>query len=512
MITLRQLGEALGDSLEPLSPESYSASEIGGVHISELADPTDYLDGGELLLTTGLLMASGQLSPGPYVQRLKDHGVAALGLGLGPSLREVPTALLEACQKYELDLVLIPEQAAFQEVTRRFWSLSMAGSSEGISGLVGTQTALARAAIRPDAGLAVLKALAQALGGWAAYLSDENGRDLVWPETAQGYLPTLRAEAQRLSRNAAPSAATFQLQNHPAVLYPIHLGAKVHGVLGIGPGRRLTPADRQVLLTVTVLLTLRARNHEQQVQTHATLAAAVAKLVVNGHLEAARLLAEDAGLRDIPARVAILGVRGAPTELSPAELGCILETLPACDQLHFTQALAAGAPYFGTDDAAYYVLDESLLTASATTDGADTSPNTSPPSAGSTPLGGAGITAILATGCDASNVAEKFATLAADLVHVPAGRVHLLAASPQARADAWVLTLSSYQRADLLGAVTGYLRCRGVWDQAARHLGVHRNTLRYRIQLAQSLLEVDLDDPDAAAHLWLALARHRDSV
>lgn len=42
-------------------------------------------------------------------------------------------------------------------------------------------------------------------------------------------------------------------------------------------------------------------------------------------------------------------------------------------------------------------------------------------------------------------------------------------------------------------------------EAAADSLGVHRNTLRYRVRTAEKLLGVDLTDPTPASELWLAL-------
>lgn len=63
----------------------------------------------------------------------------------------------------------------------------------------------------------------------------------------------------------------------------------------------------------------------------------------------------------------------------------------------------------------------------------------------------------------------------------------------------------------LVEAVIEYLRQRGRWETAADRLGVHRNTLRYRVRTAEKLLGVDLADPTASAELWLAL-RHEGLV
>jgi purine catabolism regulator len=62
-----------------------------------------------------------------------------------------------------------------------------------------------------------------------------------------------------------------------------------------------------------------------------------------------------------------------------------------------------------------------------------------------------------------------------------------------------------YSRADLVRSVVAYLRHRGGWQDAARDLGIHRNTLRHRIGTAGRVMGMDLDDPDVASSLWLAL-------
>jgi purine catabolism regulator len=61
------------------------------------------------------------------------------------------------------------------------------------------------------------------------------------------------------------------------------------------------------------------------------------------------------------------------------------------------------------------------------------------------------------------------------------------------------------QSKDLIAAVAAYLRHHGQWAQASRDLGVHRNTLRYRLSRAREALGVEIDDPDIAARLWLLM-------
>lgn len=58
---------------------------------------------------------------------------------------------------------------------------------------------------------------------------------------------------------------------------------------------------------------------------------------------------------------------------------------------------------------------------------------------------------------------------------------------------------------ELRESLVAYLRHRGQWEQASKALGLHRNTVRYRVERARELLALDLDDPAVAAETWLAL-------
>ena len=64
----------------PRGRRAGSSAPVRWVHISELADPTPFLSGGELLLTTGMALDTAKAQR-EYVARLADHGLAGLGYG-----------------------------------------------------------------------------------------------------------------------------------------------------------------------------------------------------------------------------------------------------------------------------------------------------------------------------------------------------------------------------------------------------------------------------------------------
>lgn len=87
-------------------------------HISELADPTPWLEGGELVLTTGLGLGQDEHSHTAFVSSLRAAGVVGLGFGLDVSLAAVPEALVDACEAHSLPLFTVPYEVPFIAVTQ----------------------------------------------------------------------------------------------------------------------------------------------------------------------------------------------------------------------------------------------------------------------------------------------------------------------------------------------------------------------------------------------------------
>lgn len=115
MLTVRQLAEELG--LPVLAGEAGLDAPLRWVHISELPDPTPWLNGGELLLMTGDRIGDGV----GYVERVADYGVAALAIGLGVEggLQAVPAAMLEEAAARDFPLLEVPLPMPFLAITER---------------------------------------------------------------------------------------------------------------------------------------------------------------------------------------------------------------------------------------------------------------------------------------------------------------------------------------------------------------------------------------------------------
>ena len=103
--------------LKLLAGEEHADRPIRWVHASELEDPTPWLKGGELLLTTGMGVGATPARQRGYLQRLVGAGVAGLGFGLGFGHDRTPRAIVNAAAKAGFPLFEVPYPVPFIAIT-----------------------------------------------------------------------------------------------------------------------------------------------------------------------------------------------------------------------------------------------------------------------------------------------------------------------------------------------------------------------------------------------------------
>ncbi|MFJ8966162.1 PucR family transcriptional regulator [Lentzea sp. NPDC102401] len=242
-ITLRELAGKL--ALPVLAGDV--SRPVGWVHGTELEDPTPFLEGGELLLTTGL----HALRDG-YVERLVRAGVVGLGFGTGLSHDVVPSSLVEAAAKAALGLVEVPREVPFIAISKAVSKALAADEYAALSRTSEAQRALTRAAVRAGVG-GVVRRLGQWIDGWVVLL-DAAGE----PVHAHNprLVPDLTAELARLKTAGGLASAAFELDGVHVFLQA--LGSRARGVLAVGTAR----PDPGIVNTAASLLVLALAQHD----------------------------------------------------------------------------------------------------------------------------------------------------------------------------------------------------------------------------------------------------------
>ena len=100
MITVQDILEIPDLNLRLLAGAKSTSNPVRWVHITEVPDPTKWLKGGELLLTTGYGFVGPEEQQVASLQRLIDHNISGLGFGTGFSFDKVPPALVKVAEEY----------------------------------------------------------------------------------------------------------------------------------------------------------------------------------------------------------------------------------------------------------------------------------------------------------------------------------------------------------------------------------------------------------------------------
>src|SRR5215210_7133134 len=168
MLTVSDLVGEVGLSLA--SGEQGADAPVRWVHITELPDPTPWLSGGELLLTTGIQL-DGERRQREFVRRLAGHQLAGLGFGTGFDHDELPPALVEEAEKLGFPVFEVPYELPFIALTEKAFARLVNEQYDVLQRSIGIHKRLERLVLEERGLEEVVRALAAAIGGAVAVLS-----------------------------------------------------------------------------------------------------------------------------------------------------------------------------------------------------------------------------------------------------------------------------------------------------------------------------------------------------
>jgi PucR family transcriptional regulator, purine catabolism regulatory protein len=466
--------------------------ELGWTHSSDLADPTPFLEVGNLLLTTGTQFAADapDSSYSDYVARLVDVGVAALGFGT-EVVRTTPDPLVASCQRLGLPLLEVPYRTPFIALARRIADARAAQDHARDLWALEAQRALSLAALSADRIAGVLEELSRRLGADVLLL---DARGEVLTEHGRRRLSaaeTVLIEARRLLQRRLRSGSALDLPERVVSLQTLGRRDELRGVLAVALAERPDAAATAVLTSAVALAEFAVEDAARRQKATLAMNAQLFRLALAGHLDAVGNVLSAAGgeLPKAPLRLLVTTVR-AGTDAGELERGLTVRVAGAQRSMLATR----------WHDRFVAVVEDAVALPAAETIAARKTPVVL-----SRPIGWADLGVALHE-CgealdDASTDArvielESSAILGllshADVEGLARERLAPLLAAPDGADLRWVLQT--------------WLRHNAAWDPAARDLGMHRHTLKAQVRRAGSLVRLDLDTFEAKAELWALLA------
>jgi PucR family transcriptional regulator, purine catabolism regulatory protein len=516
MLTVASLVSDCG--LELVAGDENGGRSLRWVHISEHLDPTPWLSGGELLLTTGynLDTAAKQRS---YVELLAGHRVAGLGFGVGFDHERIPKTLLGAARKHGMPLFEVPYEMPFIAITERAAARLLNEQYDVLERGTKVHERLERLVIDGGGLGEITASIAGALSG-AALVFDGSGKQVArHPERGLPRADDASAISTELSERAdAEGSHAFE----PAATGDRGLAVPVPGPRGAPPAGWLVVLsdngplrefERLIAGQASIVVGLELMRERVVRETERRLAGDLLADALSGRLDA-----EEVSGRLRPfgvhseAAVLVFELDDPPTAEAALEAALAEVGVPA---LVATSA-AAGRPLLCA------VIEGSMRDPVAVARDARAALIGAHPgirAAASRSVGLSSLrrafhearcaleaTSLNGSGPDVASYRDLGAfTLLLALQDDEALRLYsdgLL--EPIQRGE-------GEYGGELLRSLEAFIENNGNWERAARQLYCHRHTLRYRIRKIEELTGRDLRRAKDRIELWLAL-RARELV
>ncbi|MER6924991.1 PucR family transcriptional regulator ligand-binding domain-containing protein, partial [Streptomyces spiralis] len=278
-------------------------------HVSELADPVPYMEGGELLLITALkLDAEDPEAMRRYVKRLVGAGVVGLGFAIGVNYDEVPKALVDAAEEEGLPLLEVPRRTPFLAISKAVSAAIAAEQYRAVTAGFAAQRELTKQALNagPEG---LLAALAAQVDGWAALYDASGAVVATAPEWAGRRAARLTADVERLRDRPAPASAVVggPETEDRVELHSIGTSRRPRAALAVGTAAPLGTAERYAVHSAIALLTLTTERSRSLHAAEQRIGAAVLRMLLAGQPDHARAVAGDlyGGLLDAPFRMIV---------------------------------------------------------------------------------------------------------------------------------------------------------------------------------------------------------------
>jgi len=518
--------------------------EVRWTGVVDIPEPQTWSQPGQLLLSTGYAWPRDEAGQRDFVRALDARGVAAVALAVPQFFSEMPPAVADEAERLGLPLLEVPWEIPFARLTEETQRALLAEQHQVLERSEAIHRALTRAAVEA----ASLQEIASVLGRLiardvtvesaagqlmaASYRGDEPA---AGPGAAGGAAPGAGPGAQTdevrrstLAAGVTPPEVMAELERRgtlarlragsrplrvPAIpelglggrmACPIRVSGELEGFLWVIEGDApLTELDLRAAEHAAIVLALHIAHQQTLAQLESRLGYAFLDSLLEGRLEPTPRARERARLQGFdwqrPYRVGVAALPEVPLPLSREGF---LRRERLAERLRRRLADLGSGPFLSVSQNEVSLLLEEGIDPAAL-------------------LGAAGDEPVaLAFGRPALGVAglrTSFQEARALLPHAAAGEVlryerwlvpRVLMGDPDARA-ALAEDVIGRLRAErsgerLVATVAAWARCGFERKAAAAALGVHGNTVRYRLERVAHVLDVDLSDPEVRFRLRLA--------
>jgi len=465
---------------------------IDWIHSSDLSDPTPFLEAGQVLLTTGTQFGdyATQDHFDAYVHRLAVRGVVAIGFGTEVVRSGTPPELITACEVFGLPLIEVPYRTPFIALVRWAADLIARAERERDNWSLSAQRAISLAAVGQHSLAGVLTVLATQLGCRVAIFEPDGAFNAVLSPSSftPSELSRLSSEATRLFRAQRRSADSTILDGQRVTVQTLGSGGRLSGVLMLVGATLEDSAAKAVLVSAIALIEISFEESRIRGGSLMPLHEELFSLLVSGQSEIV--------LRALPTL--------PRTDLRLVLCNCERQSQWFIDAMEHPGSHLGFRPFLAPYANQFVALVSSTKWQPLKTFLLDHAVAAGVSAAGDI----AHLTTLLAQArhalsrglAEGGGITEFAEVSDSAFLEIVSGQPMIDLA--HARLDA---LLDDAHGCESLEDTFVWLAHRGGWDSAAKQLGIHRHSLKLRVEAVAQSLSMSLDSFSDRAQLWSML-------
>ena len=511
--TLRDLLEIKGLGLTRVTGGQELDRPVRMAIVSELQDPTPWLKGGELLLTTGMGLEGSPALQRSYIRRLVKAGIAGLGFGVGFGFDAVPEAITRAAEREGFPILEVPYPVPFIAIVEAVSTAIANDQLREAQHSVEIHDQLASLVAEGSGPADVVEEIVDLTHGWGV-LFDMRGQAIAHSAPRGVSIPDTpdlwRQLPEGLTGRGGSRTSSQMGPGGRTVSHAVMSGKRQEGVLVLGKPDKLSQRDQIAVRHGVTVLGLLLASRRAVIEAERRVAGDVLVDALLGRLEAPEL-ERRLSMAGFPpgGKVAAIVIDTPAVDadmleeiswVTDSSLGRRVSSVRVATMKERVVALVA------TDDvdAACEALLDDLIAA----------PTLRWPFA---PTIGHGE-AVTPIEVRRSYLGALFALRATNEDQPIAGPADLgsysllLGNQPREALEGLVAAVLGplierdvERSSELVTSVRAFIEAGGRWEPGAEALNVHRHTLRYRVRLAEELMGRDLTNAEDRMEVWLAL-------
>lgn len=502
-MTVRELVATPELALRIVAGDIGADRSIEWAHSIELSDPVPWLQGSELLMTTGLKLPASPKEQATYIRRLNKAGIAGIAFGIGLTHEKIPDAVLAAAEKCGLPVLEVPLPTPFIAIAKTVTESYLRQRQERLRRIVEIQQSMMRNALQsgPEG---VIDTVCDVLACEAVVVTAQSDVIVDRAEPGSDLAEAVMNESKRNTERRTPFTIGTSSNGINLVVQSLGAGSNVLGYLGVRRAQPIDQEDRLILVQANSLLSLELEKPSEIIEAERRLQADVLRAILSGALHD----------EDVGRQLAEFGIKSK----EKVTISIVKSTASGPERLH---SVHMAMPQFPGRYLACEVDSDVVVLCSGDMPELSEVYRTIKKHAMRRPHIGrsrvVGIGQIRDAYRQAGFAAQAARSESSDFREFDQLSTYSLLLSSQssdALATIADIALEPLIRSDesfrgeLLKSLEAFLSNNAQWVPAANALGVHRHTLRNRMRRVEEITGRNLASAHDRTELWLALKAH----